>query len=87
MDIDRGFYIPLAVLTGFWLLVAVIGPLFVPKGPNRTLIVLSLVLTAVCAYIFWLGMFLSQYNPLFGPNLSRESLFVIKSYWRSKGFQ
>ncbi|KAF6770760.1 hypothetical protein AHF37_10708 [Paragonimus kellicotti] len=82
MDSARGFYIPLAVVSIFWLLVAILGPVFVPKGPHRTLIVVSTLLTAGCCYIFWLGIFLAQYKPIFGPVLARRTLFIMERYWK-----
>ncbi|VDD81177.1 unnamed protein product [Mesocestoides corti] len=30
-----GLYLPVVVLSGFWALVLILGPLFVPKSPNR----------------------------------------------------
>ncbi|KAA0183409.1 ATPase H+-transporting V0 subunit e2 [Fasciolopsis buskii] len=79
--VDRGFYVPLSVVSAVWLLVALLGPVFVPKGPNRLLIVISTVLTAACCYLFWVGTFLAQFHPLFGPQLSNESARIIMRNW------
>ncbi|TPP63160.1 ATPase H+-transporting V0 subunit e2 [Fasciola gigantica] len=85
VDIDRGFYVPLAVVSAIWLLVALLGPVFVPKGPNRLMIVISTVLTAACCYIFWVGTFLAQFHPLFGPQLSNRTATIIKHSWKPVG--
>ncbi|KAK2903939.1 hypothetical protein Q8A73_010596 [Channa argus] len=42
------FVISMCVITLFWALVGGVVPFFIPKGPNRGVIVIMLVLTAVC---------------------------------------
>ncbi|CAH8613984.1 unnamed protein product [Schistosoma rodhaini] len=51
MNESVGFYIPLGVVSAFWFLVGFLGPVFVPKGPNKMLLSVSIVLTAVCCYL------------------------------------
>ncbi|VDN33459.1 unnamed protein product [Dibothriocephalus latus] len=79
--IEAGFYIPIAAVSGFWLLVGLLGPLLVPKSPNRGIWITSIVLTAICCYIFWFIFFLAQWHPLYGPVLSNELIRLINMAW------
>ncbi|KAI3378051.1 hypothetical protein SNEBB_004912 [Seison nebaliae] len=68
----KSFTLPLAGVTIFWLLIGLVAPFVIPKGPNQTLIRLMLSMTAGCCYLFWLCIYLGQYKPLFAPQLSQE---------------
>ncbi|BHF81566.1 hypothetical protein SprV_0802469800 [Sparganum proliferum] len=64
---EAGFYIPIAAVSGFWLIVGLLGPLLVPRSPNRG----------------WFIFFLAQWNPLYGPVLSSELIRLINMAWGS----
>jgi V-type H+-transporting ATPase subunit e len=73
--------IPFIVMTGFWGTIGLIVPCFIPKGPNKGLTQLIIVETAVVCYMFWICTFLMQLNPLVGPQLHNDTVYVIQHEW------
>uniref|UniRef100_A0A2K5S718 ATPase H+ transporting V0 subunit e2 n=1 Tax=Cebus imitator TaxID=2715852 RepID=A0A2K5S718_CEBIM len=63
----HSFALPVIIFTTFWGLIGIAGPWFVPKGPNRGVIITMLVATAVCS----LGMTMAPLSltaPSSGPS-------------------
>lgn len=75
-------YISIIIFTLLWAVVGGVLPWLIPKGPNRGIIQMMLVETAVCCYLFWLCTLLMQLNPLFGPQLSNTTLIVVQQEWK-----
>ncbi|CAD6197116.1 unnamed protein product [Caenorhabditis auriculariae] len=76
-----GILIPLVSVTAFWALIGFGGPLLVPKGPNRGIIQLMIIMTAVCCHLFWIMVFLHQLNPLIGPQINVKTIRWISEKW------
>jgi len=73
--------IPFIVMTSFWGIVGLVVPFLIPKGPNKGLAQVIIVETAVVCYMFWICTFLMQLNPLVGPQLHNDTVFVIQQEW------
>ncbi|XP_052770590.1 V-type proton ATPase subunit e 1-like [Mya arenaria] len=74
-----------AVVTIFWGFIGVVCPiltgLFMRKSPNRGIVQIMFVMTAVCCYLFWLCAFLFQINPLVGPQLESNLIRTMQYEW------
>nr|ACO11528.1 Vacuolar ATP synthase subunit e 2 [Caligus rogercresseyi] len=74
-------WLPVTLFTILWGVVGAVLPAFVPKGPNKSLIQVSLMITGACCWLFWLCCYMSQMNPLIGPIVKREALIAMKHFW------
>ena len=72
--------VPFIIVTGFWAVVGIVLPWFA-KGENAQVIRVSLILTAVCCWLFWLCTYLHQLNPLIGPELKPEIAIAVLKQW------
>ncbi|XP_034937780.1 V-type proton ATPase subunit e 2-like [Chelonus insularis] len=73
--------IPVCFFTLFWGAIGIVLPFFVPKGPNRGILQVILMLTAFTCWLFWLCCYMAQMNPLIGPRLSNTTLLLISREW------
>ncbi|EGI68843.1 VA0E ATPase, partial [Acromyrmex insinuator] len=79
--------IPVIAFTLLWGAVVFLGvalPLFVPKGPNRGILQVLLVLTGFTCWLFWLCCYMAQMNPLIGPKLNSKIILVMAREWVSQ---
>ncbi|XP_017782215.1 PREDICTED: V-type proton ATPase subunit e-like [Nicrophorus vespilloides] len=74
-------YIPFIVFTTLWAIVGIVLPFVVPKGPNRGIIQVVLMLTAATCWLFWLCCYMAQMNPLIGPKLDRHTIMILAKEW------
>nr|BAN20412.1 vacuolar H[+] ATPase subunit [Riptortus pedestris] len=77
-------FLPCVIVTAFWFAVGVVLPFFTPKGNNRGVIQLSLVLTAATCWLFWLCCYMCQMNPLIGPKLKNGTIFMMAAEWGNR---
>ncbi|XP_021935758.1 V-type proton ATPase subunit e 2-like [Zootermopsis nevadensis] len=73
--------VPILVFTILWGIVGIVLPFVVPKGPNRGILQVVLMLTAATCWLFWLCCYLSQINPLIGPKLSNRTVLLMAREW------
>ncbi|CAG9772603.1 unnamed protein product [Ceutorhynchus assimilis] len=73
--------LPFIIFTVLWGGVGIVLPIIVPKGPNRGIIQVILMLTGVCCWLFWLCCYVAQMNPLIGPKLDKHTIMVMAKAW------
>ncbi|XP_057339714.1 V-type proton ATPase subunit e 2-like [Microplitis mediator] len=76
--------LPVCIFTLFWGVIGIVLPFFVPKGPNRGILQVILMLTAFSCWLFWLCCYMAQMNPLIGPKLSNATLLLMSREWNGK---
>ncbi|XP_048249426.1 V-type proton ATPase subunit e 1-like [Haliotis rufescens] len=74
------------IVTAVWAFIGIVLPILVQflmwRSPNKGILQIMLVLSAVCCYVFWLTAYICQLNPLFGPQLKGDLLRVIQQEWK-----
>ncbi|KAL1122764.1 hypothetical protein AAG570_003091 [Ranatra chinensis] len=75
--------IPCIIMTILWAIVGIFLPILVPKGPNRGIIQVALILTGVTCWLFWLCAYMAQMNPLIGPKLKNTTILMMAKQWVS----
>ena len=75
--------IPVIIMTIICGAVGVVLPFFA-RGQNKQVIQVSLILTAVCCWLFWLCTYLHQLNPLIGPELKLEEAIAVLTEWGNR---
>lgn len=77
--------VTVGIMTAIWAFVGIVMPIlinvFMARSPNKGIIQICLILTAVCCYIFWLTTFIAQLNPLVGPELNSGVIRMIQLEW------
>jgi len=76
--------IPIIVFTALWGVVGIVLPFVVPKGPNKGIIQVVLILTAATCWLFWLCCYMAQMNPLIGPKLEAHTIMIMAKEWGNK---
>ncbi|RWS13573.1 V-type proton ATPase subunit e 2-like protein [Dinothrombium tinctorium] len=71
------------VFTLLWGAIGGVLPLFIPRSDNRGIVQVMVITTAVCCYVMWLATFLSQLNPLQGPQVSDVTQLLMSKNWNS----
>ncbi|XP_044737666.1 V-type proton ATPase subunit e 2-like [Chrysoperla carnea] len=74
-------FFPCLIFTAFWGFVGVVLPILVPKGPNREIIRVVLMLTAATCWGFWVCCYMAQMNPLIGPKMTNNTILMVMREW------
>ncbi|XP_014225801.1 V-type proton ATPase subunit e 2-like [Trichogramma pretiosum] len=74
-------FLPVLFFTALWAGVGIVLPFFIPKGPNKGILHVILLLTAFTCWLFWLCCYMAQMNPLVGPLLSRSTILAMGAEW------
>ncbi|XP_065220977.1 V-type proton ATPase subunit e-like isoform X2 [Planococcus citri] len=72
---------PVVLVSAFWGVVGIVLPFYTPKGPNRGIFQLILMLTGATCWLFWLCCYMAQMNPLIGPKLTNNTLILMDAAW------
>ncbi|XP_025095785.1 V-type proton ATPase subunit e 2-like [Pomacea canaliculata] len=73
------------IITAVWAFIGIILPILIQflmwRSPHKGIVQVCLILTAACCYLFWLSAYLSQLNPLIGPQLETGLIRMIQFEW------
>ena len=75
--------VPIAVVSAFWAVFGLLLPCFA-QGENKQVVRVSLVLTAICCWLFWFCTYLHQLNPLIGPELKAGEAIAVFKQWAGR---
>ncbi|KAK1122572.1 hypothetical protein K0M31_009017 [Melipona bicolor] len=79
--------LPVLFFTFLWGIVGIVLPIFVPKGTNRGILQVMLILTAFTCWLFWLCCYMAQMNPLIGPKLHKNTILMMAREWSQVQFE
>ncbi|CAK8689434.1 unnamed protein product [Clavelina lepadiformis] len=71
----------MCIITLIWVLIGGVTPFVIPNGPNKGVYQTMAVTTAVCCWLHWFITYMSQLNPLIGPQLSNGQIFMMGWAW------
>merc|ERR1712002_348177 len=74
-------WVTVGVVTAFWAVVGAVLPFILGRGPNKGVIQVVLVTSAVTCWLFWVLSYMHQMNPLLGPQLHSTTLLAIQYLW------
>ncbi|KAL8609846.1 hypothetical protein ACOMHN_020681 [Nucella lapillus] len=79
------FEMTLIIVSGVWGFVGIVLPILTQfvmwKSPNKGVVQMCFILTAVCCYLFWISTYLCQLNPQIGPQLETHLIRMMQLEW------
>jgi len=79
-----GAGVTILIISLAWLAVGAIGPFLVPKGPYKGVYQTMIIAIAVCCWLHWFLTYMSQLNPLMGPQLTSAEIQFMKWEWEGE---
>jgi V-type H+-transporting ATPase subunit e len=73
--------VTMGIISLVWLAIGGIGPFLVPKGAYKGVYQTMIVTVAVCCWLHWFLTYMSQLNPLMGPQLTTAQIQFMQWVW------